>query len=177
MGTNSSRNHAERHGRTRKRTHRRARLRDEASNSFALFLIMLPVIMGAFGIGLDMSRNVYIRTTLQNGLDMATVSGAGVTTVNQDGVVDIDEEDAIKAVETVYAQNRPAFMECIGDNSRITGTGYHKCWKQWGGITVNRAYLQYGVRERSKNAFLPVIGVKWQDYHIVSQARVNQQTQ
>jgi hypothetical protein len=157
--------------------HRATRYRDEASNSFALFLIMMPVIMGAFGIGLDMSRNVYIRTTLQNGLDMATVSGAGVTDVNQEGVVDIDEEGALRAVETVYAQNRPGFMECTGDNSRIGDTGYHRCWKQWGSPTINRAYLQYGVRERSKNAFLPVIGVKWQDYHIRSQARINQQAE
>lgn len=154
--------------------HRAARVRDESSNSFAMFIVMLPIIMGAFGMGLDFSRNVYIRTTLQNALDMATVSGAGVTEINSQGRVDIVNGEALRTVERIYAINRSEVpMDCWGDGDDIEGTTLNKCWRE-SEFGMSRDYLTYGVRERSQNAFLTVIGVKWQRYDIVSNAAVNQ---
>lgn len=161
---------------TRHRTNDR-RVRDEASNSFAVFIILLPIIMGAFGMGLDFSRNVYIRTTIQNALDMATVSAAGVTEVNDDGKVDILNRQAYETVEKVYAVNRAEVpLDCWGDGASIEGTSLRRCWQETD-FAVTRDYLTFGVKERSKNAFLPVIGVKWQKYTVVSNARVNQDSE
>lgn len=157
--------------------HRATRRRDEASNSFALFIIMLPVIMGAFGTGLDFSRNVYIRTTLQNALDMATVSAAGVTEINGEGRVDILGGQARDTVERVYAINRAEVpVDCWHYSGGLEGTSLDKCWKEVE-FTATRNSLTYKVSERSQNAFLPVIGIKWQKYIIASTASVNQDSQ
>lgn len=142
-----------------------------------MFVLMLPMLIGAFGMGLDISRNVYIRTTLQNDLDLATVAGAAVTTINDESQVSILSEDALATVERVYALNRaqgPA-TECWGDRETIAGTTIARCWKVVGTPTVNRAYLYYSVRERTRNAFLPVVGVPTQTYTLESRARVKQQ--
>lgn len=162
------------------RIKRRSKARDEASNSFALFIIMAPVIFGAFGVGLDISRNVYIRTELQNSLDMATVAGAAVTTVDANGNAVIDTNNALTAVEKVYAMNRaqgPA-LACAGwgPGNLIAGTTLRECWQVNSQAVTSRS-LYYSVKERSTNAFLPIIGVKYQTYDIVSQARIKQAAQ
>ena len=155
--------------------HKAPRRRNEASNSFALFVVMLPCILGSFGMGLDMSRNVFIRTELQNALDMATVSGAGVWVVDSNGQPAIDKPGAIDAVEKVYAINRgnASKIDCWGTRAAIPGTALRKCWQMNGTPQVNAQYLSYGVKERSQNAFLTVVGVKWQKYDITSHAVIN----
>lgn len=157
----------------------RATRADEASNSFAMFVVMLPMILGAFGIGVDMSRNLYIRTSIQNHLDMATVAGAATGTPTSTGIK-ITKEYAIREVERVYAVNReggPA-MSCIGSQAVVPGTGgLHRCWKQPVGSKVTTTQVTYTVAERSRNAFLSVIGIPVQNYQVTSAAKVNQQTE
>lgn len=159
---------------------RERRRRDEASNSFAVFIVMAPVIFGAFGMGLDLSRNTYIRTSLQNDLDMATVGGAAVTTVSSNGAVVINRPAAVSTLERLYAINRThgPTLDCIGDAAPIPGTTLKRCWQtlNYGLVTTNQD-LTYNVVERSRNAFLPVIGLTYQTYHLTSKARVNQDTQ
>lgn len=151
------------------------KIRDEASNSFALFIIMAPVIFGAFGTGLDVSRNVWIRTQLQNALDLAVVGGAGTSNVASNGEVVIAEADALDNVEKIYALNRSSGppLSCWGDRSNIPDTAESRCWRVLE-RDVRSQYLYYSISERSKNAFLPVIGIKWQEYTVTSEARIKQ---
>lgn len=151
--------------------------RDEKSNSFALFVITLPVILGAFGIGVDMTRNTYLRTSIQNHLDMATVAGASVMSGSVGGK--IDAKKAVAEVEKVYAVNRWAGpgLSCTGTGKRVPGTEAPRCWTQPKKPTVSTRSVTYTVGEQSTNAFLVVLGVPKQSYYIQSTAVVNQATQ
>lgn len=150
--------------------------RDEASNSFAMFVVMLPLILGAFGIGVDMSRNVYLRTTIQNHLDLAVVSGAGTHVSNG---TKIDAHAALVQVERVYAVNRAAGpgLMCTGSGARVPGTRVGRCWTTPYPAQVTPTSVKYSVREKSHNVFLTVLGIPNQTYNITSFARVNQNTQ
>lgn len=158
--------------------HRGRRRIEELSNSFALMVVMLPVILGAFGMGIDMARNTYIRTSLQNTLDMATVAGAAVTNVTA-GQPTINPTGAIQQTERIYAidRNTGPGLACIGSRAIVSGTTLPMCWKRWHAPRVRATKLTYSVVEKSRNAFLPVIGIDFQTYHLVSHAVVNQQTQ
>lgn len=159
--------------------HRAAKVRDESSNSFAMFVALLPVILGSFGMGIDISRNVFIRTSLQNSLDMAVVAGAGVTKVGEGGYVEIDREKVIPTIEHTYALNRAAgpALDCreryvIADSNQV------RCWRLLPNhIVVEPNYIEYGINERSRNAFLQVVGLAHQEYRLISEARVNQDTE
>lgn len=157
--------------------------RDESSNSFALLIMLLPLILGAFGIGVDTARNTYIRISLQNDLDLATVGGAAVTTYDTSNNLVIDENAALIEVARIYAQNRSVGpgLSCIGDQQRVPGTNpaIPRCWRGLdpNGVTPNGLRLNYSVSERSRNAFLPVLGITWQDYSLRSSAVLNQGTE
>lgn len=150
--------------------------RDEASNSFAMFVVLLPVIIGSFGIGVDMSRNVYLRTTIQNHLDLAVVSGAGTHVTNG---TKIDPKAALVQTERVYAVNRAAGpgLTCTGSGKIVTGTTVPRCWTTPSAAAITATTVRYSVREQSRNAFLQIVGVRTQTYNITSFARVNQNTQ
>ncbi len=152
---------------------------EESGNSFVLFVVLLPILLGAFGLGLDMTRNVYIRTSLQNALDMATAAGAAVTTTAPGGRTVLRPEEALQTVEQVYALNRstgPA-LACLGSRQPVAGTTLGKCWVQPAPPVLTDTTITYTVRERSTNAFLQVLGVPYQDYRLQSRSRVNQTTQ
>lgn len=164
---------------TAKGSARRRWGRDESSNAFALFVVMLPMLLGAFGIGLDVSRNIYIRTELQNALDLAVVGGAAEVKHNPSGDIRIDAAQAISTTERVYNANRAhaAKLECTGTGSLDGVLGGRRCWKVWNDVvSVNGVEFTYGVVERSRNAFLPVIGssLAYQDFKIVSHASLRQ---
>lgn len=152
--------------------------RDEASNSFALFVVMLPMLLGAFGVGLDVSRSVYIRTELQNALDLAVVGGAAEVRHNPSGNIAVDQDRAVATTERIYQANRAqaARLECTGEGV-IDSLGTRRCWKRWEDPVANGSEFTYSVVERSRNAFLPVIGITFQDYRIVSHASLRQDAQ
>lgn len=143
--------------------------RDEKSNSFALFVVMLPILLGAFGLGVDVARNVYIRSSLENALDTAVTSGAAAGYVynGQDGSFSL--EQFTQATERVYALNRQngPGLSCIGAGI-VPGTTLPKCWVQPRGPQYDgtRHEVRYSVQEQSRNSFLNVIGVPTQTYRI-----------
>jgi hypothetical protein len=157
--------------------------RDEKSNSIALFIVLLPIIIGAFGLGVDVARNLYIRTSLQNSLDMAVVGGSGVTTtdgnnqivlgVRHGGV--IDRNAVVTEVERVYAMNRmqgPG-LSCVGRGT-VPGTRLQKCWEQPTTPVVTSNFVYYSVAERSRNAFLQILSddLIYQHYTLESRATI-----
>lgn len=152
--------------------------RDEASNSFALFVVMLPMLLGAFGMGLDISRNVYIKTELQNALDLAVVGGAAEVKSTSTGDIAVDQTRAVAAAERIYQANRAqaAKLECTSTQT-IEGSTTRRCWKRWEEPVASGTEFTYSVIERSRNAFLPVIGVTYQDYRLVSHASLRQDAQ
>lgn len=156
----------------------RRRVREEASNSFALFVVMLPMLMGAFGLGLDMSRNVFIRTELQNALDLAVVGGAAEVKWSGDGDLRINQEAAVNTTERIYNLNRAhaSRLVCQG-HAVIANGGGTRCWLPYGEAKATGVEYVYGVTEKSRNAFLPVIGVEYQTYNIVSRASLRQDAQ
>lgn len=166
------------------RTPIRASRDDEASNSFAIMVMALPVLVGAFGMAVDASRGVYARSSLQNALDTAVVSGTGVTTTSGGKIV-IDPAKAIQTTRSMYAVDRlngPA-TTCIGDRAHLSGTTLLRCWKEPHGapkISIvtrgdgeTREQLSWTVQEQMKNVFLPIVGVKHQSFTLSSQAVVN----
>lgn len=173
---------------TRRRGDLAPRARDESSNSFAMFVIMIPLLMGAFGMGLDISRNVFIRTELQNGLDLAVVGGAAEVQFAPNGAAVVDLEKAVVATERVYNMNRAeaAALLCTKGQGLLADSGITRCWQPVDPHTytdINKATgvassgYYYAVRERSRNAFLSVVGVTYQDYLIESRASIRQAAQ
>lgn len=147
----------------------------EEANSFALLLVMLPMLITAFGLGVDMTHNQYIRGELQASLDMATVAGAAVTDVDSTRTSRIVNASAMKAVRQTYNANRmtgPSTLDCISGNA-------NQCWIEYKAPTIskNRLVLTYYSQEQSHNGFLSIVGVPTQQYHLVSKARVNQTTE
>lgn len=158
---------------------RRTGPRDESSNSFALFVVMLPLLMGAFGMGMDMSRNVFIRTELQNALDLAVVGGAAEVRYTGSGDIKVNQEAAVATTERLYNLNRinASKLECLGGGHIAGAEGQRRCWKVLDLPAATGVEYVYGVSERSRNAFLPVIGVVYQDYQIISRASLRQDAQ
>lgn len=152
--------------------------RDESSNSFAMLIVMLPMLLAAFGLGLDFARNLYIKISLNNALEQAVVSGAGVANTSRHGVT-IDPNAAMDAVQRVYAIDRTAgpSLDCIGPKTIVPGTNYPQCWKTWKATVVGQQFIQYGVDEQSTNMFLGIVGDSTQNYHLQAQARIKQATQ
>jgi Flp pilus assembly protein TadG len=153
--------------------------RDERGNTLAMFIMLLPLILGAFGMGVDTARNVYIRTSLQNALDMATVGAAAVTTVAPNGHVVIDAAGARRTVEQMYALNRgqKPSVSCSGPGTPVPGAGVPRCWQASAPPQVTATRVSYEIREQSRNSFLGLLGAPTQTYTLRSTAVINQTTQ
>lgn len=156
---------------------------DEASNSLVLLILILPMILAAFGLGVDISRNVYVRDSLQNALDTATAAGAAAVRNQPSGGLDFTPAVATRVTRAMYALDRmngPA-TTCIGSGAFLPGTpGLRMCWQEPAGpprIDAAAGMLIYTVREQTRNAFLGMVGIPVQTYTLVSKARINQTDQ
>jgi|GEM_PF-5962342 len=155
-----------------------ARREERAASSLVVFIMFFPLIVGAFGFGIDIAKNIWIRTSIQNAVDSSAVGGAGVTKTNAAGVLKIDPGPAKVEMRKLYALNRrdnPG-LSCNGDRTAITGTPYQRCWT--GEVTtVGAATTLFRVQEESKNAFLGFVGQRTQKYKVQGQAKVSLSTQ
>jgi hypothetical protein len=148
----------------------------EDANTFAMMLVMLPMLITAFGLGVDMTHNQYIRHELQAAADMATVAAAGVTEIDPNGQVSrIVPTPAYDTLRKVYAANRldgPATLDCLSGTKQ-------RCWLERTppAVSADRLSIQFNIREQSHNGFLAVFGVPKQAYNLTSTARVKQTTQ
>jgi hypothetical protein len=152
--------------------------RDEKSNSFALFIICLPIIIGAFGLGVDIARNVYVRQTMQSNLDLSVYSSLGNAHTDGSGNLVLDDPATVLAsAEGLYAMNRAdgPGLGCTNSGTVRLPTGQivTKCWTTTRTVVTSTTVCYWAV-EKSRNAFLPVLSkdLLYQTYDLSSGATI-----
>lgn len=167
--------------------------RNEEGNSLIIYILLMPVLVLTMGLGIDLAINTYTQNTLQSALDQATqsaVSEANNPTATTQSVSLYT--DMKVTVEKIYDANRIgklANLACQGTSttpwysgplggSHITppsGCGYNEVSFKIvdTGSGANRTqYLTSEVVEYSKNSFLGMLGLPYQEYIIASQATI-----
>lgn len=105
-----------------------------ASTVVALFMVL--IIFTAFGMGFDIMRNAYLRSSLNNDLDMAVAAAASQVYIGSDGQVYIDDggvqigdgtmlpnQKALSVFRDSYNRSRALYggLGCFND-------GGETCW-------------------------------------------------
>lgn len=158
---------------------------DESANGLIIIISMMPLILSAFGLGLDMAKNVWIKTSLQGRLDGATVAAAGVTRVSANGqsvVIDArptTPDNAYQTARRFYALNRPGFVLCRSSPPVIANSGgLRMCWTEVAGtpaLSADSKTIRYSIRETSPNSgFLTFVNLDFQKYRLESKARIKE---
>lgn len=143
------------------------RREERAATSLVMFIVFFPLIVGSFGVGVDVARNIWVRTSLQNNVDTAVVGGAAVTT-NERGF-HIDAGPAQAEIRKLYKMNR-------ADNPGLKCFSGPYCWQEPFGapvIGVPPLEATYTVREQTSNAFLQLLGQPTQQYNLRGHAKVS----
>lgn len=169
--------------------------KDESGNSFLMYLLLMPVLVATMGFGMDISINTYTQNTLQSSLDQATQSSVSLAR-NPDvtsNTVSLYEE-LRQQVRNIYDANRMgklANLACQGERGRAwyqgelggeqvtppSGCGYTEVSVNitlGGGGSYREQYLTAEVVEYSKNSFMAMFGIPYQEYHIRSEAVITQ---
>jgi hypothetical protein len=162
-----------------------ARREERAASSLVVFIMFFPLIVGAFGFGIDISKNIWIRTSIQNAVDSSAVGGAGVTVIDKKGVLLVDKALAPGQMRKLYALNRAdnPGLSCKGDRVLIKGTSEVRCWTgekaQADKDPATGLYTRtlFVVHEESKNAFLGFLGQPIQKYWLQGKAKVSRATE
>lgn len=137
-----------------------------------LFIIALPILVGAFGYGFDSARAVFVKEHVQGRADMATATAASVAVAfSSTGQVSLPSTAVRNAVYTSYTDNTAAWrtdglLMCskasVSGVSSTTGcSGVATITGSAGtGIACTVKYgVQYTVREKIPSTFLRVVGV------------------
>lgn len=141
------------------------KLRKEDGNSFLMFIFLMPVLSGAFGLGLDTALGQYTRTGIQNAADSATVAGAAQTKyVGNKKVIDINKATAM--VKTMYNEQRLNYPNVTRTEPEITVQLIP------GRNAGDPQTLKVFINEKSPTLFLHMAGVSEFKYNIVSSARL-----
>ena len=141
----------------------------ENGNSFIMYILLLPVLMGFFGYAVDAGLSYYTRTGMQNALDSAAIAGATQVNYNGSGSFDIDRERAeAQAIASmkVSLQQYPN-LECQD------GSCYNNIHATIVNVGGERgSVLRLDVTEKSKTLFMHILGIKEQPYTLKSEARI-----
>jgi Flp pilus assembly protein TadG len=141
----------------------------ENGNSFIMYILLLPVLMGFFGYAVDSGISYYTRTGMQNALDSAAIAGA--TKVNYNGagnfVIDAERAKAQAIASMKVSMKQYPNVECS------SGSCYNniKATIVSGG-SGRGSVLRLTVQQKSKTLFLHIIGIKEQPYNLKSEARI-----
>jgi hypothetical protein len=89
--------------------------REDGFSSAVIFIVSIPVILGAFGLAFDSVRLVYIKGYIQSQADLSAQAAVSmVSTDINDGKVHLDA-NALSSAQNLYARNTAA--------KRTTSTG------------------------------------------------------
>ena len=150
------------------------RREERAATSLVMFIMFFPVIVGSFGFGIDVARNIWVRSSLQNAVDTAVVGGAAVTRTSA-GLVIVDGrwDKAPAEVRKLYARNRAdnPGLKCF-PGGPVYGTPITKCWATESLSTTDDS-ANFGVREQTTNAFLMFLGQPTQEYNLKGHAEIS----
>jgi hypothetical protein len=145
------------------------RREERAATSLVMFIMFFPLIVGSFGLGVDVARNIWIRSSLQNAVDTAVVGGAAVTDPHVSPVV-IDPAGAIAETRMLYGKNR-------GDHRGLKCPPSWSCWERDApAVSPDGRTLTFGVHEETTNAFLMLLGQPTQEYNLNGKARLSLST-
>lgn len=141
----------------------------ENGNSFLMYILLLPLLMGFFGYAVDAGISYYTRTGMQNALDSAAIAGAAKVNYNGSGSFNIDVERAKSqaiASMKVSLKQYPN-VECPSGS----------CYNNIQATIVDGGgergqVLRLTVQEKSKTLFLHILGIKEQPYTLKSEARI-----
>ena len=153
------------------------RREERAATSLVMFIMFFPLIVGSFGFGVDVARNIWVRTSLQNAVDTAVVGGAAVTTTRAGQVIVDGRPGKAKAeVRMLYARNRAdnPGLKCFPGGGTVAGTmpPITRCWTNESLSTTDDS-ANFGVREQTTNAFLMLLGQRTQQYNLKGQAEIS----
>lgn len=139
---------------------------NEEGNSFLLFIFLMPVLCGAFGLGLDAALGQYTRQGIQDAADISTLAGANQTEYAAGSNKRIISEAAAAAkVKELYLEKRKAYPNITGSEPTITVQITTGRW-------ASTRLLAVTVQEKSPTIFLHIVGVSEFTYNISSQARL-----
>lgn len=141
----------------------------EDGNSFLLYIFLMPVLCGSFGLGLDAALGNYTRTGIQNAADLATTAGANQTKYSGNNKI-IDKAKATETIRNIYKEKRETYPNITGTSAKITVTVIE-------GRTGAPDTLQVDIVEKSPTVFLGIVGVEEFTYNIRSQARLGYVTE
>lgn len=151
------------------------RREERAASSLAVFIIFFPLIVGAFGFGIDIAKNIWIRSSIQNAVDTSAVGGAGVTQTDPGtGFPHINGPLAIDQMRNLYKLNRDdnPGLTCTGSGNSSSGC-YTESW------AVSWDKTEFNVHEQSRNSFLWFLGpnLRTQHYSLQGKAKISLATQ
>jgi len=137
---------------------------NEEGNSFLLFIFLMPVLCGTFGLGLDAALGHYTRQGIQDAADLATMAGANQTVYSGNKRV-ISYEKADAKVRQLYLEKRKAYPNIISSTPSISV-------RITSGRSASTPLLDVLIQEKSPTIFLHLVGVEKFTYNISSQARL-----
>lgn len=176
---------------TKRRNHK------EKGNTLVLYIMWMPLILGAFGVAVDGTIGTYTVSTLQSGLDTATQSALSRATNpgtnnNTTFKPELTEQAAQNYTLSFYDANRSngknPFIICqktITQPDKSNGQVYNNihlvtppsgCSYTQANFAVktvgNTVTLTTTIVEQSDTIFLPIIGIDHLEYDVTSSARV-----
>lgn len=140
----------------------------ENGNSFIMYILLLPVLMGFFGYAVDSGISYYTRTGMQNALDSAAVAGAAKVNYNGSGNFSINAE---RAKDQAISAMKVSLKQYPNLNCKDYNCYDIKATIVNGGVGRGEV-LRLTVTERSKTQFLYIIGQHEQEYNLKSEARI-----
>lgn len=149
--------------------------RNEQGNSFVMYVMMMLLMLGIFGLAVDTALNVYTRNAIQGAMDVATRTAVQqINVVN--GRVTVNADAARTVAEQTYAKNRPASGTSGGAMLVCQNSSSGRCFQvtefQVGtDPRTGQQYVEFSVRERRNNLFLNLINVDQQVFEVTSRAR------
>lgn len=163
--------------------------RDESgASAFITILLLMPVICGVFGLGVDVSYANYMQTTLQGELDNATVTTAQNQAIGR----------SLKTGTTSNGRTHLPFDSTLSTIQKKTKNTYINSTAQYGNLnasdrkittTVSKVVngdkskrdttyiIKSHVTETSNTFFLRMVGVDKATYGMDSTARMGYDTE